>query len=59
MPKIIDNNQIGKIVLFLYPIPNSRILPSALYKNAGFAICIVVKRTINRIIATRVGFFVI
>jgi len=57
MPKMIDRSHIGKMVLFLYPIPNSRILPSILYKNPGFPICIVVKRTINRIIETSVGFF--
>ena len=31
-----DNSQIGNIVLFLYPIPNSLILPSLLNKKAGF-----------------------
>ena len=36
MPKTIDNNQIGNIVLFLYAMPNSLMLPSLLYKNAGF-----------------------
>ena len=30
-----DNNHKGNIVLFLYPTPNSRILPSVLYKNDG------------------------
>jgi hypothetical protein len=30
----------GNIVLFLYPTPNVRMLPSVLYKNAGRIICI-------------------
>ena len=47
MPKIKDNNQIGIIVLFLYPIPNSRILPLVLYKHKGLYICIIPKIIIN------------
>lgn len=35
IPKIIENNHNGNIVLFLYPTPNSLIEPSLLYKNAG------------------------
>jgi len=57
MPKTIDINQIGKMVLFRYPIPNSRRLPSILYKNPGFPIVIVPKITKNNNMATSVGFF--
>ena len=35
MPKIILNNQIGNIVFLRCPNPNSRIVPSLLYKNPG------------------------
>ena len=35
MPKTREHNQIGKIVLFLYPIPNSRMLPSDLNRKSG------------------------
>lgn len=38
IPKNIANNHIGKIVLFLYPTPNSLNEPSLLYKNDGCSI---------------------
>jgi hypothetical protein len=50
-----DNNQIGKMVLFLNPTPNCRILPSVLYKNLGCAICIGININKNNKIATMVG----
>ena len=53
MPKTIDNNHNGNIVLFLYPTPNSLIEQSILYKKDGFIICIVVKIIRNIIIDTR------
>ena len=53
MPKTIDNNHTGNIVLFLYPTPNSLKEPSILYKNDGFIICIVIKIIKNNIIATK------
>ena len=49
----------GKIVLFLYEIPNTRILPFLLYKNPGFAICIRIKIVINNKILTINGLFLI
>jgi len=51
-----ENNQIGNIVLFLYPIPNTRKLPSDLNKKAGFINCIIEKMTTKRIIAIIVIF---
>jgi hypothetical protein len=59
MPKIMDNNQMGKMVLFLNPTPNCRILPSVLYKNFGCAICIEININKNNNIATTVGWFLI
>ena len=35
IPKIIEKSYTGIIVLFFVPTPNSRILPSCLYKNPG------------------------
>jgi hypothetical protein len=55
MPKIMDNNQMGKMVLFLNPTPNWRILPSVLYKNLGCARCIEININKNNNIATTVG----
>ena len=56
MPRIIDNSQIGKIVLFLYPTPNSLKLPSGLYKNTGFIVCTIQKIITNKTIAATVTF---
>ena len=53
IPNTIDRSHIGKIVLFLYPTPKSRRLPSVLYKNAGLYICIVANRMTKIIIDTR------
>ena len=53
---MIDINQMGKIVLFLYPTPNSRKLPSDLYINAGFDVWIIPNNIINNIIAAVVTF---
>lgn len=36
MAKIKEYNHMGNMVLFLYPTPNTRKLPSVLYKKAGF-----------------------
>jgi hypothetical protein len=55
MPKIMDSNQIGKMVLFLNPTPNCRMLPSVLYKNFGCAICSGININKNNNIATIVG----
>jgi len=49
----------GKIVLFLYPIPKSLTLPLVLYKKEGFAICIMLKITINKNILANNGLFFI
>ena len=46
----------GNIVLFLYPIPNTRKLPSDLNKNAGFANCMIEKIPTKRIIEINVMF---
>ena len=54
-----DNNQMGRIVLFLNPTPNWRILPSVLYKNLGCARCIGININKNNKIATTVGWFLI
>ena len=51
------NNHIGKIVLFLYPIPNGRILPSGLYKKLGFHNKMVAYTTINKKMDTSTGLF--
>ena len=56
---MIENNQTGKIVLFLYPTPNSLREPSLLYKNPGFSICTTIKIVKNIIIATKVTLFLI
>jgi hypothetical protein len=53
MPKTIDNNHTGNIVLFLYPTPNSLIEPSILYKKDGLIICIILKIIRNIIIDTK------
>ena len=57
IPKIIENNHNGNIVLFLYPTPNSLIEPSLLYKNAGCKMYIVPKIIKNIIIDTKVVLF--
>ena len=57
MPKIIENNHNGHIVLFLYPTPKSLSEPSRLYKNAGCNICIDPKINKNIIIDTKVVLF--
>ena len=54
-----ENSQIGKIVLFLEPMPNWRIDPSWLYKNRGFKKEIVRKINRNKRIEDSVWFFVI
>jgi hypothetical protein len=59
MPKMMANNHIGKMVLFLYPIPNGRILPSGLYKNDGFHNKMVTYTTINKKMDTSTGLFLI
>ena len=56
MPKTTDNNQIGRIVLFLKPIPNSLMLPSVLYKKDGFSNCMEENITTNKPIDTDVMF---
>jgi hypothetical protein len=53
---MMENNQIGNIVLFLYPIPKRRRLPSDLNKNAGFKYCIIEKMTTKRTIEISVMF---
>ena len=53
---MMENNQIGNIVLFLYPIPKTRKLPSDLNKNEGFVNCIIKKIQIKRIIEINVMF---
>jgi len=53
---MMENNQIGNIVLFLYPIPNTRRLPSDLNKNAGFVNCIIKKIQTKQIIEINVMF---
>ena len=52
MPKIIESSQTGKIVLFLYPTPKFRMLPSTLYNNVGRIICINPYKNKNSIIDT-------
>jgi hypothetical protein len=52
-----DNNHTGRNVLFLYPTPNSRKLPSFLNKNPGFDIIIIAKNDKNIMIDTRTGLF--
>ncbi len=49
-----ESSHTGKTVLFLYPTPNSLMLPSALYKNDGFQYWIVpnVKANISNAIKT-------
>jgi hypothetical protein len=47
----------GNIVLFLYPIPNWRILPSVLNKKDGYPSKIVEKITRNNKIDISKGFF--
>jgi hypothetical protein len=47
----------GKIVLFLYPIPNSRMLPSDWKKHFGLVKYRVTNRTKNTTIAAVVGCF--
>ena len=59
MPKMIASNHIGKMVLFLYPIPNGRMLPSDLYKNVGFHNKMVAYTTINKKMDTSTGLFLI
>jgi len=59
IPKRIENNHIGMIVLFLYPIPNSLTLLSELYKNAGFVKCTNENTKIKMIIDTNVLLFLI
>lgn len=54
-----DNNHTGRNVLFLYPTPNSRKLPSFLNKNPGFEIIINAKNDKNKIIDTRRVLFLI
>ena len=51
---MMENNQIGNIVLFLYPIPKTRKLPSDLNNNEGFVNCIIKKIQIKRIIEINV-----
>ena len=46
----------GNIVLFLYPIPNTRKLPSDLNKNAGLTNCMIEKMATKRIIEINVMF---
>ena len=53
---MMENNQIGNIVLFLYPIPKTRKLPSDLNKNTGFVNCIIKKIQTKRIIEINVMF---
>ena len=43
MAKTMESTHIGITVLRLNPIPNSRKLPSELYKNPGFDCCIAKK----------------
>lgn len=59
IPKMMDNNHIGKMVLFFVPIPNCLTLPSLLYKNAGFKLCIAANAMINITIETRGTFSLI
>lgn len=59
IPKRIENNQIGIIVLFLYPMPNSLTLLSDLYRNAGFIKCTNEKMLMNIMIDTNVLLFLI
>ena len=56
---MMDSNQIGKIVLFLYPIPNSLILPSLLYRKDGLVNTIIPNKNINIIIEIVVIFSLI
>ena len=56
---MMDNNHNGKIVLFLYPIPNSLIEPSVLYKKFGFINCMHPKIIKNKIIVIIVLFCLI
>jgi len=48
----IDINQIGMIVFFLKPTPNSFIVPSGLYIKAGLTKLTSVNKIIYKIIAT-------
>lgn len=54
---MIENNHNGNIVLFLYPIPNSLIEPSLLYKKLGFIIWTKPKINKNKMIDTKVVLF--
>jgi hypothetical protein len=54
-----EKSHIGIIVLFLYPIPNSRMLLSILYKNLGFIIGTNENMTIKIIMDTKVLLFLI
>jgi len=46
----------GNIVLFLYPTPNSRMLPSDLYRHAGWIKWISPNNTVKIAMATKVTF---
>ena len=57
-----ETTQIGTTVLFLYPNPNGRKLPSSIYANAGFEKCTTENINKNKIIAIvtlfiRISFF--
>lgn len=53
----IDNNQIGIIVLFLYPTPNKRMLPSKLYNISGLTSCMDVNTNIKIRMAVKATLF--
>ena len=57
--KRIENNQTGRIVLFLYPIPKLRTVLFRLYKNAGLNNCIDENKMIKIDIDTKVMLFCI
>ena len=57
MPKTSDINQIGKIVLFLYPTPNSRILPSFLNRKSGLVQKVIPNKIENIIMEIKTSFF--
>ena len=59
MAKIKENSQMGKIVFFSYPIPNSLIDPSLSYNKDGFKNCTEQKTKLNTKIDTIVKFLLI
>lgn len=56
---MIESSHNGNIVLFLYPIPNSLMEPSLLYKKLGFIIWIKPKINKNKMIDTKVVLFLV